>query len=208
MKSGNGTKFRGRGYEDPFAHTKGRFFTMATNGNRTPSNQDGSNDTHTQKRGGEVLFASAKALDSFQEDVSYLWCFGGSSSIPIYDHPPSTVDFLRQHVAMSRPCIIRNAIPSFPPVTVEDLLDQAPSHLIMQVDVTPDGHGDCLRQTTVQHAKEQNTGGDNQNHNNNPVFVKPMPVKMSLATFAKHLQLQRPAAKQQHNEPYDQNEEP
>ena len=52
------------------------------------------------------LAATHENLESFHEDVQYLWC----SDITVYEHPPSALHFLRNHVAVSRPCIIRNSI--------------------------------------------------------------------------------------------------
>ncbi|KAL7577605.1 hypothetical protein ACA910_015126 [Epithemia clementina (nom. ined.)] len=184
-----------------------------------------------------ALIASQAAIESLSEDVEYLWCQSSSSSIPIYHEPPSALDFFRNHVSVSRPCIIRNAIlcpdenhnndgddndddvgatttttssSSHPlQLTLDDLLEQTPN-LMLYVDVTPDGHGDCLRKTTttttteasstarsqLEEQEEQNAALDNsstssRNHvettTTQDVFVKPMQVQMSLSTFAKHL---------------------
>ena len=59
-----------------------------------------------------LFTASASAVQSLLDNVNYLWspCY---DDIIVYDSPPSAFVFLRDHVARSRPCLIRkNTIPS------------------------------------------------------------------------------------------------
>jgi jumonji domain-containing protein 7 len=132
------------------------------------------------------LVATSETLDSLHEDVQYLW---SCSDIPVYEEPPSALHFLRNHVAVSRPCIIRNAIldqcrrdePATPlHLTLDDLMERLESHeessslSPLCVDVTPDGHGDCLRKVDL----------DNDNQK---VFVKPMEREISFSDFCRYL---------------------
>ena len=185
---------------------------------------------HTPKQDGDdnddsCLVASREQLESFQEDVQYLWC---PSNIPIYEEPPSAFDFLRNHVSVSRPCIIRNSIIVTPEtddndvlvpliLTLDDLVERFPDTTttttsssdddddkasssslqlpLLHVDVTPDGHGDCLRKVRVN----ATVGKDDDDDHDNPcesnvikeeekkVFVKPLEREMTLAAFRHHL---------------------
>ena len=122
----------------------------------------------------DSLLASAEVLDSFHDDVQYLWCDGGGQ-IPVLAEPPSPLEFLRSYVSKSRPCIIRGAISteagkSFH-LSLDDLVSLNPQQELC-VDITPDGHGDCLRKV--------------QGHESR-IFVKPQEQRMSIAQFARHL---------------------
>lgn len=135
-----------------------------------------------------VLVASTEQLEALYDDVQYLWA---SSVLRVYDEPPTALTFLRDHVSVSRPCIIRNSIlvdvdttharanqeeaethTAVPlTLTLDDIVQRVsdaednksssstrisnddsddPSSLVMlTVDVTPDGRGDCLRKVNV-----------------------------------------------------------
>lgn len=161
------------------------------------------------------LAATHENLASFHEDVQYLWC----SDIPVYENPPSALHFLRNHVALSRPCIIRNSILASGDtqraaddnaatseemegkvpltMTLDDLVQFFPnvredrndgandtpprdSQLpTLCVDVTPDGHGDCLRRVA--------TVDGNISEEEEKVFVKPLELEMSLSDFCSRL---------------------
>lgn len=128
------------------------------------------------------LVASANTLQSFHEDVQYLWTT--PSGIPVYDEPPSPLDFLRNHVAVSRPCIIRNAIRGRGGMPLQVTLDELVEHfpqLNLHVDITPDGHGDCLRQVSMP----------SEGANTEKTFVKPMSYKMTVVDFCEHLRAGR-----------------
>ncbi|VEU42455.1 unnamed protein product [Pseudo-nitzschia multistriata] len=168
-----------------------------------------------------LLVATSETLESFQDDVRYLWC---PSDIPVYETPPSAMDFLRNHVAVSRPCIIRNAITTRPrthedatahgdntcahaneaiplQLTLDDLTgliranedgngndcDGGISLPLLCVDVTPDGHGDCLRKVAI----------DNETTQEEKVFVKPMERKMTISSFSNRLRRGRCKQQQQ-----------
>jgi Cupin-like domain len=121
----------------------------------------------------------------------------GSCPIPILANPPSSLDFLRDYVSMSRPCIIRNAIlvttsPSrdqhgtLHNLDEPGLRDRVPLHIslddLVQMDpnaaltvaVTPDGHGDCVRKVSPVTTDPE------------PVFVEPAEWTMTLSEF-RHL---------------------
>ena len=130
-----------------------------------------------------TLTASKEAVDSLLEDVEYLWA-NDKDNIPVYDAPPTALHFLREHVAKSRPCLIRRALP---PMTWRDLQDIWPESLPLHVDVTPDGHGDCLRQV-VMHQEHTETKGGTANER---CFVKPMEYEMSMSEFCQALEESR-----------------
>jgi hypothetical protein len=53
------------------------------------------------------LVISNETLESFADDVGSLWV---QRRIPVLKEPPSSLDFLRDYVSCSRPCIIQNAL--------------------------------------------------------------------------------------------------
>jgi hypothetical protein len=147
----------------------------------------------------QQLVATTEALESLYDDVQYLWTqSSGNDTIQIYDEPPSGLDFLRNHVAVSRPCIIRNAIKNDTNgqplhLTLDDLLEWQP-HLTLNVDVTPDGHGDCLRRvdTSTQCDERNKSNNESKSDKTNEIstkeiFVKPMEVEMSIDEFVRRL---------------------
>lgn len=165
----------------------------------SPNDDDDSHhdEKPQQAQSQQHLLASTETLESFHDDVQYLWM---SHDIPVYEEPPSAMDFLRNHVAVSRPCIIRNAILNESAqqllLTLDDLVEQFPD-LKLQVDVTPDGHGDCLRRvnnSTVD-ADARNSEAKPTSTNNDPsiheVFVKPMEIEMSISNFCRNLRAGR-----------------
>ena len=151
-------------------------------------------------------------------------------TIPVLDEPPSALEFLRNYVALSRPCIIRNAMlvkdgdtatnlgttatastaPELQTTTssllvstsvrplylsLDDIVDIDPQ-LQVQVDVTPDGHGDCIRSVW-----------DHSTQTAERLFVTPEQRRMTLEEFRNELRKnrrqkqQRTAEKQEkHNE--------
>ncbi|KAG7351813.1 cupin-like domain containing protein [Nitzschia inconspicua] len=151
-----------------------------------------SNDTVSDRSAqSQPLIATSETLELFHDDVKYLWT---TSEIPVYDEPPSSLEFLRNHVAVSRPCIIRNAIlneSSGRPLTLtlDDFVENF-SQLKLQVDVTPDGHGDCLRKVAMPTEEGASC--------TEPVFVKPMEMELPIVDFCHHLRAGR--AKQVQND--------
>lgn len=138
----------------------------------------------------EELLAPIEALKGYSEDVKYLWC---PHALPILEQPPSSVFFFRDHVAKSVPCIIRNArvtqvtssrhaSHNFS-LTLDDLVDicydRCQGHIVLTVDVTPDGHGDCVRTVKL---------GDTHH---NRMFVKPQEREMMITEFRDKLRLGR-----------------
>mmetsp|Transcript_14 Transcript_14/g.20 ORF Transcript_14/g.20 Transcript_14/m.20 type:complete len:402 (-) Transcript_14:1317-2522(-) len=95
-------------------------------------------------------------LSQFSSDVQSLWV----KPIPTIESIPSPIEFLREYVNLSQPVLIKNAFPIF---TLDDLLVKEASisaqvtsstngmneaqedEVILNVDVTPDGHGDTIR---------------------------------------------------------------
>jgi len=198
------------------------------------------------------LVATRETLETFHDDVRYLWC----SDIPVYENPPSALNFLRNHVALSRPCIIRNSILAperrAPPaaseddgkggsdattttttatscttsvpltMTLDDLvrrfpeadddtdggngssavpLEESSSLPPLCVDVTPDGHGDCLRRVVAATIDDETAPTEER------VFVKPLETTMSLSDFRRRLRNGRAKQyRQQQHEEIDRKE--
>jgi len=132
-----------------------------------------------------MLTASKEAIDSLVEDIEYLWF--PDSDIVVYDTPPTALHFLREHVAKSRPCIVRRALPT---MTWKEIRTIWPESLPLHVDVTPDGHGDCLRRvhTTTTPAGE-GTGTTTETTTSERYFVKPMECEMTMSEFCQALEM-------------------
>ena len=177
-----------------------------------------------------LLTATHENLESFHDDVQYLWC----SDIEVYEEPPTALHFLRNHVALSRPCIIRNSIltkeqheeateskagesgddnTAVPlTMTLDDLIRLFPeasdttdasengSHSLppLCIDVTPDGHGDCLRRVAAIDEESSTLSSEEK------VFVKPLEVQMNLSKFRSCLRKGR--ANQQRQNKYNREE--
>ena len=180
------------------------------------------------------LVVTTEALESYSEDVACLWTAG--YSIPILEKPPSSLVFLRDYVAMSRPCIMRNTIlvsnnkggkaaepAAFSgkeveeegqsqqqqqhhyqkPLTLslDELVALADPNLLLTVDVTPDGHGDCLRMVKQQQQQTQpattttTTSGEEEQEEEDEsnvariqaMFVKPQECPLKLSDFRSRL---------------------
>mmetsp|Transcript_2655 Transcript_2655/g.6346 ORF Transcript_2655/g.6346 Transcript_2655/m.6346 type:complete len:467 (-) Transcript_2655:114-1514(-) len=176
------------------------------------------------------LTATHQTLESFHDDVKYLWC----SDIEVYEEPPTALHFLRNHVALSRPCIIRNSILTKEQheeatesktresgddnnavpltMTLDDLVRLFPegsdtidasengSHSLppLCVDVTPDGHGDCLRSVAAIDEETSTLLSEEK------VFVKPLEAQMNLSKFRSCLRKGR--ANQQRKYKYNREE--
>jgi jumonji domain-containing protein 7 len=133
------------------------------------------------------------AMESFVDDVQYLWCSSSRDRIDecpiaILDEPPSALEFLRDYVSVSRPCIIRNAV-SFR-CTVSDLVHRCPQ-MELVVDVSPDGHADVLRCVQIP-AKEEDKpisadGSVSKSDGIRTIFVQPEQRCMTIESFHKQL---------------------
>ena len=113
---------------------------------------------------------SSLALEDFSNNVQSLW----SEPIPTLSEVPSSLEFLKNFVSLSKPCILQN-VPLLAggrkSLTIDDLCEDAASNEVnVMVDVTPDGYGDCVR--TV----------DGKN-----MFVMPQEKRMSLEEFKSKL---------------------
>lgn len=129
----------------------------------------------------EHLVVSRAVLDAFSDDVGSLWC---PSLIPIVEREMTSLEFCRDFVSKSRPCILRGDSStgrgiSLPRWTVEDLQSLCGDDLEITVNVTPDGHGDAIRMVQL-------SVGDNR-----PVleraFVLPEERSMKLRDFVREL---------------------
>ena len=153
-----------------------------------------------------ALVVSTETLESFADDVDSLWA---SSSIPILEEPPSSLEFLRDFVSRSRPCIIKNAIltenddddnddnsrrsrsSSRPPLllSLDDLVALMEGvNVVLDVNATPDGHGDCLRRVGVPTRTE---GAVEKELSIIDMFVEPELRKMSFPQFRDRLRAKR-----------------
>jgi jumonji domain-containing protein 7 len=129
-----------------------------------------------------MLLASHQTIEEYADDVGALWT---QQSIPVLSSPPSPLQFLRDCVAPSRPCIIRNAIQSDDGasylIDLAQIVERHPE-LNLVVDVTPDGHGDCLRRVE-----------------NRLVFVTPEEQTMTVKEFQLILSRKSNSAAQDHH---------
>lgn len=132
-----------------------------------------------------------------------------------YNYIISIVSSNSDHVHPNVPCIIRNAIPSRSTTTSTTTTfnngndtRQTPLHLTLDdilqiigddheitVDVTPDGHGDCVR--TVR-CREDSPDGTTENVRR--MFVKPHEQIMSMGEFRRYLRRGVPSKNDNHGE--------
>jgi hypothetical protein len=172
-----------------------------------------------------ALVVSTETLESFADDVGSLWA---SSRIPVLEEPPSSLDFLRDFVSKSRPCIIQHAIlaendkddnaghsrsRSGPPLlmSLDDLVARMEGvDVVLDVNATPDGHGDCLRRvavpstSTTTRTKSSTAGNDDDEGANDEssiieMFVEPELRKMSFPQFRDRLRAKRKAGRVDEN---------
>ena len=110
---------------------------------------------------------SGEKLSDFSSDVEALW----STPIKELTEVPSPLTFLRDHVSLSKPLLIRNA---FPTLALDDLVDEGSNDdILLNVDVS-DGHGDCIRVV-----------------NGERIFVMPQVKQMTLNEFREGLKRQK-----------------
>ena len=150
-----------------------------------------------QKAQAAAAFCTQEALDNLSDDVGSLWAvYRDQTGIPILEQPPSTETFFREYVHASKPCIIRNCIPASgseksgqknPLVMTLDLVSICKSDgddVMLTCDVTPDGHGDCVRNVVpnADRLKKSKYFGE---YFGEPVrmFVKPEERRMSIEQF-------------------------
>jgi len=156
--------------------------------------------------------AEEEQLSALSDDVGSLWC----RPIAILEHPPDSFSFLRDYVHPNVPCIIRNAIPSNSTATTTKTSTtattttttskhrtdkrQTPLHLTLEdileiigrdeeitVDVTPDGHGDCVRSVRCREDFPDGTTGTMRR-----MFVKPHEQVMTMGEFRRCLRRRIP----------------
>jgi jumonji domain-containing protein 7 len=161
-----------------------------------------------------ALVASTETLESLADDVGSLWA---SSRIPVLEEPPSSLEFLRDFVSKSRPCIIQHSILAKndnvendddagrrgPPLllSLDDLVARMEGvDVLLDVNATPDGHGDCLRRVAVPATRTNrstNTAGDGNDEGASDqssiieIFVEPEVRKMSFPRFRDRLRTKR-----------------
>ena len=162
------------------------------------SNGSTSSSSSSSTTTAETTTNCPSPLELLSEDVGGYWA--PCREIPILSHPPSSLEFLRDYVSPSIPCIIRCAIVSLHNsdsdqeqqqddplhVTLDQLVELA-GDCVVTVNVTPDGHGDCVRHVMVE----------DDEHNQEPcavvkMFVKPEEKKMTLRDFRRGLRSQTP----------------
>lgn len=129
-------------------------------------------------------------MEELSIDVGDFWV---GSSVKILENPTS-VEFLRECVASYQPAILRGLIDDWPAIKEWDLtricekLDSSSAIdgkvRLLKVNLTPDGHGDCLK---VIPGDTDNCSDSNGNYSEakfpNPVFVYPAECYMSTALF-------------------------
>ncbi len=121
-----------------------------------------------------TFVADEEALETFSDDIGSLLC----RPVEVLDHPPDAFTFLRDFVQPSVPCLIRNALKVR--LSLDDIIDIVGEDAVLTVDVTPDGHGDCVR-------KVLDDASSDDGKRTRQVFVKPHEQLMSIAEFRRLL---------------------
>jgi peptidyl-lysine (3S)-dioxygenase / protease len=118
-----------------------------------------------------MLHASKVAVEELAQDVGMLWC--NSLTLSILDESPTALLFLRDYVAMSRPCIMRLPLRR---LSMDELFDQLLPDETLTVDVSPDGNADVIRRV-----HDSSLNADRR------MFVQPEERSMSVEEFQKRL---------------------
>ena len=147
-----------------------------------------------------TLYADGDTLAAFSDDVGGLWC----RPIAVLEHPPDSITFLRDYVHPNIPCVINNTIPSNNnddtplTMTLDDVIDIVGEKTKITVDVTPDGHGDCIR-SVVEEANSSTDGHHKKNTQQHRMFVKPHEQSMEMRQFRIMLRRCEGSSKSSHN---------
>jgi hypothetical protein len=96
------------------------------------------NQSSPQSTSSRTIIIDEHHISNFSSDVQSLHA---TTNIAVLETVPDPLTFLREYVSLSKPVIIRNA---FPKMSLDDMV-QGNEDLMLHVDVTPDGHGDCIR---------------------------------------------------------------
>ncbi|KAI2503457.1 cupin-like domain-containing protein [Fragilaria crotonensis] len=143
---------------------------------------------------GVILIASQGALDAFSDNVSSLWA---PSTIPIIEplHHLSALEFCRDFVGRSRPCILRDTtastsssqrhVPPLPRWSVDDIQRLCGDDLEITVNVTPDGHGDAIRTIVARKCCDDDSFKDSdiEETKHEQVFLLPEERRMRMSSF-------------------------
>ncbi len=132
-----------------------------------------------------TFVADEEALETFSDDIGSLWC----RPLAILEQPPDAFTFLRDFVHPNVPCIIKNAIKSGDDalrLSLDDIIDSVGEDVLLTCDVTPDGHGDCVRNVLDCSINTTNNNDCESKRTKATVrkaFVKPHEQQMSIAEF-------------------------
>jgi jumonji domain-containing protein 7 len=159
-------------------------------------NSSGGCPTSRKERGTIFTVVNESAIQTLSDDVGSLWC---RRSIAILNSPPDAFTFLRDFVHPNVPCIIRNAIlsnvdgdgdttkdASSLTLTLDDVIEHVGEDTMLTVDMTPDGHGDCVRIVLETMHDDDESGAKNNNitqPSRKMMFVKPYEQLMDIKTF-------------------------
>ena len=126
------------------------------------------------------------------DDVNSLWCTRNidqpNANIAVLENIPSSFEFLRDYINPSIPCIIQNSMlvsegydkgedRTHPLIlSLDDLINMQNKNdtttNMISVNVTPDGHGDCIRNIQKTTDSEMSK-----------MFVTPLERQMTLSEF-------------------------
>ena len=160
-------------------------------------------DDHHNKTTKPILYNVSlnKAIEELAEDVATLWCPASASAsasahgnnVPVQrlEAEPTPLEFMREYVSRSVPCIIPYQGPGVG-LTLDDLVSIAEEEgddvCMITVDVTPDGYGDCVRPVIVDiDEKKKKKKEDEDNEIVVDMFVEPEQRKMSISEFCQNL---------------------
>lgn len=151
------------------------------------------------------FLADKEALEAFSDDIGSLWC----RPVTVLDCPPDAFTFLRDFVNPKVPCIIRNAIKASTKgndalrLSLDDIIDRVGEEVVLSVDVTPDGFGDCVRNVVLD---SSSIGEDDDKSQiiteavSQKMFVKPCSISISIGEFRRLLRKDYDLAKRNRSE--------
>eukprot|EP00898_Chlorokybus_atmophyticus_P008024 jgi/Chlat1/8222/Chrsp76S00616 len=106
----------------------------------------------------------------------------GGGVVERVEGPLSAAEFLREYVALNRPCIVTGAIEHWPALTkwskmhLREVIGTTP----VTVDITPTGYGDAIVRAP---SKDDATSSNHSNGSTTEYFVTPHEENMAFGTF-------------------------
>lgn len=104
--------------------------------------------------------------------------------VPVLDKP-SQIQFIRDVVGAYHPAILTGIVDDWGALRKwnKDYFIQTLGNRYLNINLTPDGHGDCVKDVDISCITANNLDSSNQNNSSAPHFIYPAECKLTLAEF-------------------------